>query len=141
MTHSLPVRRLAEQGLAAGVTAIRVDLRHCTHMDSTFIGTLLCLQRAVQSRQQATLSLVSPSPPCCQLLKQMGIEPVFRIEIAQEPSGLTWTELGALADASGTKRNVVQAHQELASLPGPASEPFRWLGQRLKEELEAEKTP
>ena len=139
MNHSLPLRRLAEQGLASGMTAVRIDLRHCTYMDSTFIGTLLCLQRACQCRGQSTLSLVSPSPECCQLLKQMGIEQVFRIELAEELSGITWMELTAAADVTSFKHNVVQAHQELANLPGPAGEPFRWRGRRLTEELEAEK--
>jgi anti-anti-sigma factor len=140
MTHSLPLRRLAEQGLAAGAKAVRVDLRHCTYMDSTFIGTLLCLQRACDCRGQGALALISPSPQCCQLLKQMGIEHVFRIELSEERAGISWTELSAAAaDVAAFKRNVVQAHQELASLPGAAGEPFRWLGRRLTEELEAEK--
>src|SRR5436309_2251239 len=73
MANSLPLRRLAEQALAGGATALRVDLRRCTHMDSTFLGTLLQLKRAA-GRKGASLVLVSPSPECHELLRQMALE-------------------------------------------------------------------
>jgi anti-anti-sigma factor len=141
MIHGLPVRRRVEQELAAGATAVRVDLSHCTYMDSTFIGTLLCLQRSVTDRGRGTLTLIAPSPQCSRLLNEMGVQQVFRIETAaaDEPGAGSWTELsGPQADVHSFKRNVVQAHQELGKLDGPAGEPFRWLGRRLADELEAE---
>ena len=43
MAQSLPMRRHAERLIATGTDAVRVDLRDCTHADSTFLGTLLGL--------------------------------------------------------------------------------------------------
>src|SRR5262245_17313938 len=47
VTQSLPMRRLAERGIEAGITLLRIDLRECTYMDSTFLGTLLTLKKLV----------------------------------------------------------------------------------------------
>src|SRR4051794_12764395 len=91
MPHSLPPRRLAEQRLAGGVTAIRVDLRHCTYMDSTFMGTLLFLKRAVDRRGQGEFALLSPSPECGKLFRQMGLDAVYPVVTAEEPAPDTWT--------------------------------------------------
>jgi anti-anti-sigma factor len=127
MALSLPLRRYAERCLEGGATALRVDLRHCTYMDSTFLGTLLTLQGAVGRRGGGRrLSLVSPSSACGQVLQQMGLGTVFGTEAADEPQGLAWAELPAVADDPVSfKRNVAQAHEELANLPGPAAEQFR----------------
>src|SRR5579862_6413419 len=61
MHQSLPLRQRAEQALAAGVQAVRVDLRRCTYMDSTFLGTLLFLYRTMAPKGPGAFALVSPS--------------------------------------------------------------------------------
>jgi anti-anti-sigma factor len=135
MHHGLPLRRLGELALASGVTALRVDLRRCTYMDSTFVGTLLCLKRAAEGRGE--LALISPSPECRRLLEQMGIDRVLPIAAADEPAG-PWAELkGDMEDLQTFKGNVVRAHQELANLPGRAGEAFREAARLLTEEWEA----
>ena len=63
-TNSLPLRRFAEQALAAGAANLRVDLRRCLHMDSTFIGTLLQLKRTAEKQGRGSLVLLSPSTQC-----------------------------------------------------------------------------
>ncbi len=74
MYQSMPLRRLGEKFLAEGVTSLRVDLRHCTYIDSTFLGTLLTLKRLSKKWSQAQFVLVSPSTECCRLFHQMGVE-------------------------------------------------------------------
>ncbi len=48
MAYGLPVRRLAERATAAGARHVQFDLRDCTHMDSTIIGTMLTIQKALE---------------------------------------------------------------------------------------------
>ncbi|HEV8716760.1 MAG TPA: STAS domain-containing protein [Candidatus Binatia bacterium] len=140
MHQSLLIRRFAEQCLAGRTTVLGVDLRHCTHMDSTFLGTLVFLRRAVNQQGQGEFTLISPSPECCRLLQQMGLEKIFPIVAVEELAASTWTELKSeLEDTKVFKRNVVQAHQELAHLEGPAGEIFRELADSLARELESEK--
>jgi anti-anti-sigma regulatory factor len=126
MAHSLPLRRCAEQALGQGATALRVDLSHCSHMDSTFLGTLLTLQRLVAGQGQCAFALVAPSTQCRCVLRQMGVESIFAVVPAEEPAPETWDELPcALDDCQGIQQNVVQAHQELAKVEGPAAESIR----------------
>jgi anti-sigma B factor antagonist len=139
MTSSLPLRHCAEQALAAGATNLRLDLRHCTYMDSTFLGTLLQLKRTVERQGTGRFVLVSPSAQCRQLLAQMNLESTFPVLNEEEPVAVEWTELCGDQDADAFKRNVVQAHEELATLEGPAGAPFREVVRCLKQDAEAKK--
>ncbi|HJY82173.1 MAG TPA: STAS domain-containing protein [Candidatus Binatia bacterium] len=139
MHHSPAVRRYAEQCFTGGTTALSVDLRRCTHMDSTFLGTLLFLKRLIERREEGTLALISPSPQCRRLLQQMGLEKIFAVVDAEEGAPNIWTELkSGPEDLTAFKRNVVQAHQELGRLEGPAGETFRTLATELAQELNSE---
>jgi anti-anti-sigma factor len=122
----LPLRRVAEQSLGSGVSSIRMDLRHCTWMDSTFVGTLLLLFRATMSKERGEFSLVSPSPECRRILKQMGVDRICVIQQEDELPPESWTEVERVpAEGDSFRCNVLQAHQELAELPGAVGETFR----------------
>jgi anti-anti-sigma regulatory factor len=138
MVQSQPLRCVAEQSLADGALDFHIDLRHCTHMDSTFIGTLLFLKRTIDRRPQRSFRLVCPSTLCGRILEQMGLDGVFTTTTVDEPPAVACTELpGDLQDPCAFKRNVLQAHQELANLPGPAGEPFRAVVRCLAQDPEA----
>jgi anti-anti-sigma regulatory factor len=138
MVQSQPLRRVAEQSLADGAQVFHVDLRRCTHMDSTFIGTLLVLKRTIDRRPRHEFQLVCPSKFCDRIFEQMGLTGVFAVTAADEPPAVACTELPAdLEDPCAFKRNVLQAHQELANLPGPAGEPFRAVVRCLAQDPEA----
>jgi anti-anti-sigma factor len=110
------VRQFAEQCLADGMTVLSVDLRRCTHMDSTFLGTLLFLKRLVERREEGRFALISPSPRCRQLLQQVALEKVFAIINREEPATSVRRELPSEPeDKVAFKCNIVQAHQEPAS--------------------------
>lgn len=139
MHRSPSVRRFAEQCLTDGMTVLYVDLRHCTHMDSTFLGTLLFLKRLVERREEGKFALLSPSPQCLRLLQQMGLDRVFPSVNMEDSGAGAWAELTSdPKDLTAFKHNVVQAHQELGRLEGPAGEPFRELADQLAQELASE---
>jgi anti-anti-sigma regulatory factor len=134
MANSLPLRRFAEQCLAGGATVLRVDLRHAVYLDSTFIGTLLFLKRTACARGAGEFTILSPSPECEKLFKQLGLDGVFT-RVAEEPDPGPWTDLcGDTQDVGAVKGTVVQAHRELADLPGQAGEPFRAVVRCLERE-------
>jgi anti-sigma B factor antagonist len=135
------VRRAAEICLAAGPASVRVDLQQCAYMDSTFIGTLLFLCRRANDRGPGCFSLVSPSAECLRLIRQIGCEPLFPVAAADELPTEGWTELPPDPDHLATlafKRNVVEAHQELAQVEGPARERYRNLADLVADELAAQ---
>src|SRR5207253_10384490 len=87
------------------------------------------------------LMLVSPSQQCRQLLQQMGLEGVFSIVTTDERSEQTWTELPPEPrDPCVFQRNIFQAHQELAALPGCAGETFRAVTETIRKDLEKKET-
>ena len=126
MHQSLPLRREAEQALAAGATALRVDLRRCTYMDSTFMGILLYFVRLAGQCAPGGVALVCPSPQCQRLFRDMGLDKFFPVVAEEELPADAWTQLCCeLDDVGSFQGNVVQAHRELATLPGPTGEAFR----------------
>jgi anti-anti-sigma factor len=133
MYQSMPLRRLGEKFLAEGITSLRVDLRHCTYLDSTFLGTLLTLRRA-SKKGHTDFILVSPSAECCRLFHQMGVDDCLPAISTPEQTG-EWTELPCEPpDADTFNRNVIQAHQELANLGGPAGEAFQAVARCLEKD-------
>jgi anti-anti-sigma factor len=141
MDLGLALRRLGEQGLARGATALLVDLQLCAYMDSTFLGTLLFLKRAVDRRACGCFALIAPSAECCRLLEELGLNDVLPIRPCEDLATCEWTPLSPeLNDAEAFQRNVVQAHVELASLPGRAGEAFKKVAHLLEKEVATQKT-
>ncbi len=139
MQQSLPLRRLAERALDEGTPALHFDLRQCTYMDSTFLGTLLLLKKHVEAHG-GDFALVCPSACCCRLLQQMGLADVYPVRTDEEPlTGEPAELIGTADDIEMFKLNVVQAHQELAGISGPAGETFTPVARSLTEALEAER--
>lgn len=126
MVQSHAFRRRVKQFQEQGATRFYIDLRHCTHIDSTFMGTLLFLKRDMDRCPSGELVLVSPSPSCKQVFQQMGVLELFPVQATEESERQDWEEIPASPEDLNTiKVNVTQAHQELANLPGATGEEFR----------------
>jgi anti-anti-sigma regulatory factor len=124
MDESLPLRRFAEKCLTGGGVRFRVELALCTYLDSTFLGTLLHLQRLARGRG-GELVLIAPSRECLELLTQLGIHEFFVIEPACASPAGTWQQIAAdRSEPEAFNRTVVEAHEELANLGGAAGEQF-----------------
>jgi anti-sigma B factor antagonist len=135
MKQAPALRARAERALADGVRRLHVDLRRCHYMDSTFLGTLLLLMRALRQSEHGEFGLVSPSVECRQLLEKMRLDTVYPMLDLEELPAYLWTDLPAeLGDAECFDRVVVQAHQELAATPGAPCALFAELAKRLMQE-------
>jgi anti-anti-sigma factor len=129
------LRHLVEQSLAAGKTQIRVDLRHCTFLDSTLLGSLLCMQRQTQRRPGVRFAVVSPSAESRRHFEQVGVLDLLPIEERDEAA--EWRELPCdLDDLPRFKNNVVEAHRALADLPGSSGDHFRSVASCLEAETQ-----
>jgi anti-anti-sigma regulatory factor len=140
MQQAPAVRAMAERAIVVGAGYVHIDLRRCGYMDSTFIGTLLFLNKAAARRGPDGFAVVSPSEPCRKLIEKMGLADYCpMIDEAELPAG-SWTELATDDDEDPLvfKRCVVHAHQELADVPGPTGTTFRGVAQAMSQELEAD---
>lgn len=139
MRQSPALRELVEKSLAVGPVVLRIDLRQCMYLDSTFLGTMVLFKRII-GRRGGQFSLVAPSVECCQLLKKMGMQGLFPITSGEDlPAISDVRELKSQPDDYAFRRNVFEAHQALASLPGPAGEIFHDAAAQLAEAWEVEK--
>src|SRR5262245_888357 len=89
MTQSLPLRKFVEAHLAEQTSRVVADLRLCTYFDSTFLGTLLFLRRALL-RAGGTFGLIAPSSECRAILQQMGVLTTFEITTNDEAADAPW---------------------------------------------------
>jgi anti-anti-sigma factor len=120
---STPVRRWCEEQLATGAQDLTVILAECTYLDSTFLGTLLCLRRRFGA--VGRFAVAAASPECRRLFVQMGLASLFPTIQEAPPEGGRWECLPPGSGDEAVRRTVVDAHYELAGLPGPAGEAFR----------------
>ena len=110
LVEGLTLRRFAEERIAAGATAIWVDLCRCTYMDSTFVGTLMVLSREI-GRRGGELAAVSPSAQCTRVLYRMGLDDFFPLRPVERDGG--WTRLETSPqDAGAFKEGTFEAHRE-----------------------------
>jgi anti-anti-sigma factor len=137
MMESPAVSELATEQLSRNVRALRIDLRACTTMDSTFSGTLLALKRQLD-KVGGKLTLVSPSARVLELLEQMGLADFYDVEVANRvPVDGPWRVIApAQPRAEQLRQLVVDAHDELARLPGPAARAFRTVVEELRKTSE-----
>ncbi len=138
MRQSPAFRRRVEQCLARGVTTLHVDLHQCNYMDSTFLGTLIMFKRRLVDRCLGQFALVAPSPECNRLLRKMGLGAVFCLLAEESPADEAGELLECEPEGDSFKQTIVEAHEELAGLSGPAGAIFRDVAVHLRQDWEAE---
>jgi anti-anti-sigma regulatory factor len=138
MQQCLAMRKWVEQRIVGGCTHVWIDLSRATHLDSTFIGTLLILNRRLLVAGGERIVLAAPSTACAPQLSQMHVQNQFVIA-NDPPDPRQWqNELSVEANtlsSYGFKKNVADAHRELADLGGAAAEQFRALANQMAKEL------
>ena len=140
MLESPAVHDKASDKLAQGVRALRFDLRGCTAMDSTFLGTLLSLERQTE-RVGGKLVLISPSARVLELLDQMGLEDFYSIETAAPLAGPTTELCARRPSTSALEGRILDAHDQLATAPGRAASQFGEVASELHRSPKGEPPP
>lgn len=142
VAHDCPaLRRHVEAAVRNGCRRIRIHLQRCEYFDSTFLGTLLCLQKFRAENEPVELRLVKPSGEADDILKRMGAAALFRSGDDSEcPEQSRWVP--CQSEPAGNcsldfKHNVVQAHQHLADVDGPLGDTYRQIAEMAARDLEA----
>jgi hypothetical protein len=104
-------------------------------MDSTFMGTLLCLHREALRRGGGRVALISPNPESHRLLRQMGLDQILPVVADEDEDIANARPMSARGrDIQVLQGNVVQAHEELAQLPGSIGRRFKAMAAGLAAE-------
>ncbi len=133
------VRELVDRHISHGLRALRVDLRDCTAIDSTFSGTLLALEHQLAAHD-GTLVLVSPSSRVEELLRRMGLDDLYAVELTPRTRG-PWMELHVgPPDEDKLKDLVLASHDELAHASVPDATGFRAVVDELRRDCPANRS-
>lgn len=132
------LRAYCESRLDADHPTLFVDLHECEHFDSTFLGTLLCLQKLYGRPGGHSVVLVSPSDTCEQTLRRMSAHLLFPFETHERPDESRWEQIageGCNRAALEFQQQVVDAHNQLAAVPGALGDLYRPIARMAEHEL------
>ncbi len=112
-----------------------VDLSACEYLDSTFLGCLAILSR--DANMEARRFAVVASEPVrrkvfgCSQLEKIVPTDEQRPDVVSDAVALPTTKL----ELREFGRHVMETHEELAKLGGPAAAAFQAIASQLREEL------
>ena len=137
MANALPFWDLAEQELEKGADTFAVDLFACTGMDSTFMGTIVGVARALGELERGKLTVLNPSQVCASLLEMVGADRFVEISnLSLEPE----LEMQRLPNVRGSVearlRLIRRAHERLVEIDKRNQEKFGPFLKALVAELE-----
>ena len=135
MRESPTLRDFASGALEDGAD-IWVDLSACEYLDSTFLGCLAVLQRCAKMGR-GSFAVVADASTSKRLLAGVHLDRILDI---QEDGPPVFGDAVALPTAAIERRefarHLIESHDRLAELGGPAAESFRRIAAQLQEEID-----
>lgn len=142
--NSPVLRKVGDEGIAAGSMLIVIDLSGCTGMDSTFMGTLAGIGRRLSSLG-GQLQIADPGEKCRGQLESMGLDNLLEIE----PPVAIWRgkmeacrlqllpvdEDGVVLKGLEQAQHVLNAHIVLSDISESNAEKFKGVVNILSEEV------
>jgi hypothetical protein len=94
-----------------------VDLAFCDHMDSTFMGTLTGISQTLRELGQGSLLVINVTPRNVDLMENLGLNFLFRIEpadsIMRTPAEAGGNLMQLPVDTVMEKDIILSAHEAL----------------------------
>ncbi len=111
------VKKFVHAMIQRGYREFIVDLSPCTHMDSTFMGTLTGVSQNLRELCQGSLRVINVSSRNVELLENLGLHFLFAVEPAREEL-IVPAEQGAElmvlpTEADPEKGIILAAHEAL----------------------------
>ncbi len=122
--------------LTKGIAAFYLDLKECTYLDSTFLGTLAGLGSKLRA-SGGKLNIVNASARNMELLQNLGLDRIFTIHVSAidfKATNLAPIEAPAL-DKTQSGYQMLAAHQTLIQLDPRNVAKFKDVVAYLKEDL------
>jgi anti-anti-sigma regulatory factor len=130
--HCENFRRLAQGSLDSG-RRLAIDLTHCTHLDSAFLGTL---HDIVASNAGADTSVCGPSAAICGLFAELGLGQVLEA-VLDDPGEPPCEPVPVTQDPPerASQHRLLRAHEILSELSDENRERFETVVKLLRAEL------
>jgi anti-sigma B factor antagonist len=141
--NSPAVKEFGESRIKRGERCLVVDLKACTGMDSTFMGTLAGLASRI-SEKEGVLQIADAGERNCDSLEDLGLD--FLMEI--DPAEAVWKDVADKARdllkpkvaglTAGTQlhtRHILEAHEILSDANQGNRQKFSGVVEMLEEQL------
>ncbi|MDR3211896.1 MAG: STAS domain-containing protein [Planctomycetota bacterium] len=124
-----------ESEIASGHLSFIIDLNHCTGLDSTFMGTILCLSK-LTGRKYGWFCLVNVADENRRLLKMLGVINMVSIHDGDFPvTPGKMTVLLPTTDVYARQKQIHGAHRFLMDADPANQERFGPFIKALEEEM------
>jgi len=136
MRESASALQFVAAPLAQPGTSVVVDLSACEHLDSTFLGCLVEMQRRAGRATPPRLVISAPPEKVKKLLSPTKLDLVLKT--TAEPPAVTgeWVALrGAEAGSADVLRHVMECHRLLAQTGAPQKAAFAAIADNIEREL------
>ncbi len=128
----------AMQSLDDPQASVVVDLIECEYLDSTFLGSLVALQKRFGRLEPPRFSVVADQPTQTRLLAMTGLNRVLNLCAKLAANPVIWEPIPICPpDCDDFRQHVMQCHRHLAEAGGPKSDIFLRIVDRMQQELQS----
>jgi len=111
------IRKFVQAMIHRGRREFVVDLAFCDHMDSTFMGTLTGISQTLRELGQGSLLVINVTPRNVDLMENLGLNFLFRIEpadsIMKTPAEAEGNLMQLPVDTVMERDIILSAHEAL----------------------------
>jgi anti-sigma B factor antagonist len=138
-TNSTALRDFAKEMIHRGAREFIVDLRNCTVMDSTFMGTLAGISLWLREMGEGSLSVVNPNERNAESLCSLGLDQLFNVRVSTMKRGGQALTIPLKEDRIARAQTMLQAHEALIKTAPENLPKFKDVIQYLEEKLHLSK--
>jgi anti-anti-sigma factor len=135
--NSTGLKEFAKEMINRGFREFAIDLKNCTVMDSTFMGTLAGVALRLRELGQGTLRVTNLNERNSDLLSNLGLDQLFVIEPRNSTSvQAAQTPLAAAApDKTTQAQTMLEAHEACVEANEANAAKFKDVLEYLKQDL------
>ncbi|HSI14907.1 MAG TPA: STAS domain-containing protein [Chthoniobacter sp.] len=135
--NSTGLKEFAKEMINRGFREFAVDLKNCTVMDSTFMGTLAGIALRLRELGQGNLRVTNLNERNSDLLSNLGLDQLFLIEARNSvPTAATETVLETAApDKTTQAQTMLEAHEACVEANEANAAKFKDVLEYLKQDL------
>jgi anti-sigma B factor antagonist len=135
--NSTGLKEFAKEMINRGFREFAIDLKNCTVMDSTFMGTLAGVALRLRELGQGHLRVTNLNERNSDLLSNLGLDQLFLIESRNSaPETAAQTPLAASApDKTTQAQTMLEAHEACVEANEANAAKFKDVLEYLKQDL------
>jgi anti-sigma B factor antagonist len=142
--NSQGMKDFAREMMNRGHREFVLDLKNCSVMDSTFMGTLAGMGLRLKELGQGTLHVINSNDRNCDLLQNLGLDHLFELDSADvarnlHPGGIEALTTNAFSK-SNTAEMMLEAHEALVEAAPENEARFKDVLEYLKTDLQVTAT-